>query len=269
MFKNKGFKKIFSTLFTILTISYTGLFGCDTVIALKYDSKKNTAKLDKSLHQIIITSKENCDNSSYTQKLKKDFKFTDYWNFTYEDNMSEENVIQHVVSAENFATDTLQALQEHPETDDVIYSIDLTVDLDYAGLTYYLNATVLLRSLCNKTPKGITNRFEKLADRLPVHVTQEGETVICQRCYESRKERKLYHRAKKKLIANPQMAPDMPSSNTVKNARNIIKELLEKNVTNATTNDIGKPEHTEIQQSVMNNKSKKSTLKKLLSEVPV
>ena len=231
MFKNKGFKKIFSTLFTILTISYTGLFGCDTVIALKYDSETGKATLNKPLHQIIITSKKNCGSSSYTQKLKDDFKFTDYWDFTYEDNMSEQNVIQHVVSVENFATDTLEALQECPETDEVLYSVDLGVDLDYAGLPHYLNATVLLYTKTRKPPQAITTRFERLEVKLPEKNTLDGRIIVCQRCCESGKETKLYSRGKKTLIAKPKSSPALPPPNTVKNERTIIKEMLEQNET--------------------------------------
>jgi len=256
MFKNKGFKKIFSTLFTILTISYTGLFGCDTVIASKYENETRTATLNKPLHQIIITSKENCESSSYTQQLKDDFKFTDYWNFTYEDDMSEKNVIQHVVSVENFATDTLEALQECPETDEVIYSVDLGVDLDYAGLPRYLNATVLLRDISNHVTDTIKTRFEKLAVKLTKHYTLEGETIVCQRCCESVKQTKLYSRDKETLIAKPKLPTALPYSTTVKNAR--IK-LLEKNVTNHS----GNSESTDILRSVMNIKSRKRTLTKV------
>lgn len=89
MFKNRNLKRFISIICTILTISYTVLFGCDTVLALKYDWATGTATLSKPLNQVIITSNTDCRDANYIQNLKDDFKFTDYWNFTHENDMTE------------------------------------------------------------------------------------------------------------------------------------------------------------------------------------
>ena len=229
MVKNKKIKKFFSVVCTVLTTSYTGLFGCDTVLALKYNSETGTVTLDKPLHQIIITSKEHYTNETYTEKLKEDFKFTDYWNFEYENDMTQNNVIQHVVPIDKLPEASLQTLQNYDDKEDVIYSIDLNAQMDYNIQSYYLSPTALIRNTPLHLAAGPKKRLKQLMEVTPPYHAQEGQSVVCQLRTSSSKRKTLYIKDNSKLLDRPTLPPSLPAAYTIKNTRTIMQEIIDHN----------------------------------------
>ena len=229
MVKNKKIKKLFSVICTVLTTSYTGLFGCDTVLALKYDIDTGNVTLDRPLHQIIVTSTENCADETYTEKLKQDFKLTDYWNFTYENEMSATNVIQHVVSIENIAQTTIDALKQYPETEDVIYSIDLSAKMDYNIQSYCLTPTALLRNEPLCLPAGPTKRLKQLMENTSPRQGLDGQYVVCQLTAASYPRTTLYIKDSNQLLVKTKLPPSLPPANTIKNTRTKMQKIINHN----------------------------------------
>ena len=243
MVKNKKIKKLFSVICTVLMTSYTGLFGCDTVLALKYDIETGTVTLDKPLHQIIITSTENCENEEYTNQLKQDFKLTDYWNFTYEKPMSATNVIQHVVSIDKIAQNTIDALKQYPETEDVIYSIDLTAKMDYNIQSYCLTPTALIRTNQLFLAAGPKKRLKQLMEKTPPTEGLDGQYVVCQLKTASYKQKTLYIKDSNKLLEKPKLPPSLPTAKTIKNTRTIMQEEIDQTNPAMSQTPSAKKEH--------------------------
>ena len=229
MFKNKKIKKLFSVVCTVLMTSYTGLFGCDTVLlALKYNSETGTVTLDKPLHQIIITSKEHYTNETYTEKLKEDFKFTDYWNFEYENDMTQNNVIQHVVPIDKLPEASLQTLQNYDGTEDVIYSIDLNAQMDYNIQSYYLSPTALIRNTPLHPAAGPKKRLNQLMEVTPPYHALDGQSVVCQLRTASSKQKTLYIKDSTSLLAKPKLPPHLPAAYTIKTTCNIMQKIIDR-----------------------------------------